>query len=111
MVDWDLMLRVPVVELGLCPKQIGVETCSKVESMAVIQMPSFLSAINSASTLGLFENGGEGSIGGGVEKSNSLLEKDGDKGGMLAGCTPPPVRLDLRPATNCWRDAGRAAGK
>jgi hypothetical protein len=73
----------------------------------------FLSGINSISTLGLFENGddcGEGSIGGGVEKSNSLLEKDGDKGGTLAGCTPPPVRLDLRPATNCWRDAGRAAG-
>jgi hypothetical protein len=73
----------------------------------------FLSAINSASTLGLFENGddcGEGSIGGGVEKSNSLLEKDGEKGGTFAGCTPPPVRLDLRPATNCWRDAGRAAG-
>jgi hypothetical protein len=52
----------------------------------------FLSAINSASTLGLIENGddcGEGSIGGGVEKSNSLLEKDGVKGGTLAGCTPP----------------------
>jgi len=64
----------------------------------------FLSAINSASTLGLFENGddcGEGSIGGGVKKSNNLLEKNGDKGGMFTSCTPPPVRLDLRLATNC----------
>jgi hypothetical protein len=39
----------------------------------------FLSAINSVSTLGFFENGddyGEGLIGRGVEKSNNLLEKN-----------------------------------
>ncbi len=68
----------------------------------------FLSAINFASTLGLFENGddcGEGSTGGGVEKLNNLLEKNGDKGGMLVGCTPQPLRLDLKLATNCLRDA------
>jgi len=68
----------------------------------------FLNAINFASTFGLFENGddcGEGSIGGGVEKSNNLLEKNGDKCGTLVGCTPPPVRLDLKLATNCLRDA------
>jgi len=68
----------------------------------------FLSAINFASTLGLFENGddcGEGSIRGGVEKLNNLLEKNGDKGGMLVGCTPPPLRLDLKLATNYLRDA------
>jgi hypothetical protein len=47
----------------------------------------------------------EGSIGGGVKKSNNLLKKNGDKGGMLAGYTPPSVRLDLKPTTNCWRDA------
>jgi hypothetical protein len=67
----------------------------------------FLSAINFTSTLGLFENGddcGEGSFGG-VKKSNNLLEKNGNKGGMFAGCTPPLVRLDLKPSTNYWRDA------
>ncbi len=68
----------------------------------------FLNTINFTSTLGLFENGddcGEGSFGGGVEKSNNLLENNGNKGGMFAGCTPPPMRLDLRPSTNCWRNA------
>jgi hypothetical protein len=68
----------------------------------------FLSAINSASALGL-ENGGdcrEGSTGG-MEKSNSLLENDEEEGGMLPACTPP-VRPDFRLAAYCWRDAGRA---
>jgi hypothetical protein len=68
----------------------------------------FLSAINSTSTLGLFENGddyGEGSIGRGVKKSNNRLDKNGDKGGTFVSCTPPPVRPNLRPATNYWRDA------
>jgi hypothetical protein len=68
----------------------------------------FLSAINFTSTLGLFENGddcGEGSFGGGVEKSNNLLEKNGNKGGTFASYIPPPVRPDLKPSTNYWRDA------
>jgi len=75
--------------------------------MEVIQF-QILSAINSVSTLGLFENGddfGEGSIGRGVEKSNNLLEKNGNKGGTLIGCTPPPMRSNLKLATNYWKDA------
>jgi hypothetical protein len=41
MVNWDLMLKIPVVELGLCPKYIELATCSKVQSVEVIQIPSF----------------------------------------------------------------------
>jgi hypothetical protein len=41
MVDWDLMLRILVLELGLCPKYIEPATCSKVQSVEVIQIPSF----------------------------------------------------------------------
>jgi hypothetical protein len=62
-----------------------------------------LNAINSTNTFGLFENGdncGEGLIRGGVKKSNNLLEKSGDKGGMFASCTPPLMRLHLKLATN-----------
>ncbi len=67
----------------------------------------FLSAINFTNTLGLFENGddcGEGSFGRGVENSNNLLEKNGNKGGTFGCCIPPPMKPDLRLGTNCWRD-------